>query len=218
MASPAPLFTGTARPTRAALLSVGPFGARVAEFMEHLGAGTRLPQHTDPEDAFDGSHNAVVLALWRPAPELADHVDILAHRAAVPWLPVVLEPGFIRVGPVVFPGVGPCHRCYAARAAQHDSHPRIAAAIANALDHEPAHGPRGHLPQHARTAAGLAASVLRRPAAMAGHVLSVMPRRRSVQRDAVVAVHGCSRCGRPGRSSTLAALLGSATREESGAR
>ncbi|GAA3849141.1 TOMM precursor leader peptide-binding protein [Streptomyces sedi] len=200
-----PLATG--RSYRAALLSVGPFGVRVVEHLERQGTGTRLPDHSDPADVFAGAHEAVVLALHRPAPELIEAFDDQAYQSGLPWLPVVLEPDHVRVGPVIFPGAGPCHRCYAVRAAEHDPDPALAAAVATAWDRDPALRSPGHLPHQARTAAGLAAAALRRPTAAAGSVLTVTTHRRAVRRDTVLGVHGCPRCDRAERRSALAEAL-----------
>ncbi|MFI6344453.1 TOMM precursor leader peptide-binding protein [Streptomyces sp. NPDC050560] len=193
-------------PERTALLGVGPFGLRVASLLAGTLGGRELPPGAGVEEAFEGSPGAVVLALWRPAPALCEEADALSHRLGVPWLPVVLEPSSVQIGPLVVPGRGPCHRCFDERRLQHDPRWRDTLALFDAYDRDRGCGPAGYLPQHARAAAGLAASVLLGPAD-AGGVVTFHPREMSVGRDRVLGCHGCPRCGGPIPRRDLRALL-----------
>ncbi|MET7673055.1 TOMM precursor leader peptide-binding protein [Micromonospora luteifusca] len=205
-------------PERTALLGVGPFGRRVTGLLAQTTGGTQLPPDGAAETAFAGAPSGVVVALWRPSPALCERVDERAHAIGIPWLPIVLEPSHLRVGPLVLPGAGPCHRCFEERRAQHDPHWPAAEALYAAYDRDPTFGPAGFLPQHARTAAGLAAGVLLRPGGMAGRVISVPLRGVSVRRDPVVACHGCARCGRPLPERDLRTLLRLTQKEDTGVR
>lgn len=207
----------TRPPGRVALLGTGPFGRRVGELLVDACEGSHRFPDGQLEHAFAES-DAVVVALWRPAPALCERLDIVAHQAGVRWLPVVLEPAQVRAGPLVVPGAGPCHACFEARRIQHDPHPAAAAALSASYDDDPERGPAGHLPQQARAAAGLAALLLRAPDAEAGTVLRLVNGSRAVRRDTVTGRHGCPRCGADRPQRDLGAVLRGATKEAVGAR
>jgi bacteriocin biosynthesis cyclodehydratase domain-containing protein len=203
-------------PGRVALLGAGPFGQYVGELLADACGGRPQPLDTPPERVFAAA-DAVVAALWRPAPAWCGRLDDAAHRAGVRWLPVVLEPAQIRAGPLVVPGAGPCHTCFEARRLQHDPHPAAAAALSAAYDEAPGCGPAGHLPQQARAAAALAAVLLAAPDAEAGTVLRVASGAHAVRRDSVTGRNGCPRCGADRPRRDLDAVLRHAMKEAVGA-
>ncbi|GAA0802225.1 TOMM precursor leader peptide-binding protein [Spirilliplanes yamanashiensis] len=176
------------------LIAAGAFGERVADLLDRPGA-TR---------GDEPGGDVTVAALWRPAPARLAAVDDAAARLGVPWLPVVAEHPRIVVGPYVAPG-GPCHGCYAARRAQHAAPGSVTAELHAAYDADPALGPAGFLPAHARGAAGLAAAALR--AADPGRVTVWHPGTGAVATHHVAGVHGCARCDRTGAPATVAAAL-----------
>ncbi|MET9428907.1 MULTISPECIES: TOMM precursor leader peptide-binding protein [unclassified Streptomyces] len=207
-------------PSSAVFAGTGPFGRSVARLLARTTGGrdltADLPPDGDPCAAFDSAPSAVVLALWRPAPALCERVDERSHATGIPWLSVVLEPSTLQVGPLVVPGAGPCHRCLEERRTQHDRHWPETAALHAAYDRDPRCGPRGHLPQHVTTAAGLAATVLSRPRDHVGQVLTARLRGVSVRRDRLLACHGCARCGQPLPDRDLRVLLRLNTKEDAG--
>lgn len=205
-------------PEKVALLGLGPFGHRVAGLLARMTGGTELARDGTPETAFAGAPSTVVLAMWRPAPALCERADALAHVTGIPWLPIVLEPLFVQVGPLVVPGAGPCYRCFDERRMQHDRQGPQTAALYAAYDRDPACGPAGFLPQHARLAAGLAATTLLRPDGMAGQVISAALNGVSFRQDPVIGCHGCPRCGRPLPERDLRTLLRLPRKEATGAR
>lgn len=184
------------------ILAIGSFGAAVADRLEPDLPGARIARRGD--DRSQPMHwppaRMHVLVAWRETPALAERLDQAAHQWRVPWLPVVLEHPRLRVGPLVVPGRGPCHRCFRDRSAQHDPRPEVTRALHAHLDASPEDGPLGYLPAHASIAAGLTRELLERVergevTSDAGVVrwidlLSGRPGRANV-----VAVHGCSRCG-----------------------
>nr|WP_239078016.1 TOMM precursor leader peptide-binding protein [Streptomyces sp. SID9124] len=175
------------------------------------------PPDAHPEHAFEGA-DTVVAALWRTAPALCERLDTLAYETGVRWLPVVLEPGQVRVGPLVVPGTGPCHNCFETRRLQHDPQPAAAAALGAAYDRDPDCGPAGYLPQQARTAAGLAAGLLRAPDTEAGTVLRLPAGSRAVRRDTVTRRHGCPRCSPDRPQRDLGAVMRRVIKEAAGVR
>lgn len=189
--------TGSA--ASAAVIPVGPFGFRVAEF---LGAGTRN-RVIDPDlavkEAFSMAADVVVLAMWRPCPSLCELADQLSYSTGRPWLPVVAEPAAIQVGPLVRAPAAPCYRCYARRRAQHDSHHDATIALHNAFDRDPQLGPAGYLPHQARLAAGTATNLIGTALASeaAGadtFVIAISLPNCVPSASTVVPCHDCTRC------------------------
>lgn len=180
---------------RVSVMAHGPFGGAVADALLPLrphGSVRRVP--TDPAVAFVDA-DVVVAAMWRPEPALADRVDAIAFAEGKPWLPVVLEHPFLRVGPFVSPSDGPCHGCYAARRRQHAAVPSLEDALHAHYADDPDAGPRGFLPPLAMLAAGAVADVLDDPAASVGRVRRLDVVSMDGGSGHVVGVDGCTRCG-----------------------
>jgi bacteriocin biosynthesis cyclodehydratase domain-containing protein len=159
-----------------------------------------------PADAFgaDADAGAVVLALWRPSPALCERVDELAFSSQRPWLPVIAEHPVIRVGPWIAPPAAPCYACYQARRGQHDEQRETTGLLHDAYDRDESCGPAGFLPHHARTAAGIALSMLEaaaRGTLVTGQVVTARLTRLEVSADRVVPMHGCARCSSPGAAA-----------------
>jgi bacteriocin biosynthesis cyclodehydratase domain-containing protein len=197
------------------LLGVGPFGVRVAEILSGAFPGSRTVDEDGLDDEFANS-DAVVVALWRPAPALCERADLLAHRSGIPWLPIVMRHPLVLVGPLVCPGRGPCFQCYEHRLVQHDKDWRNTRDIHAAYDRDPNCGPRGFLPQHARMAAGIAACVLGDRHAVAGEVVSFSLAEQRIRKDAVLSCHGCARCTDMTVGADLAERLIDARRAHAG--
>jgi bacteriocin biosynthesis cyclodehydratase domain-containing protein len=197
---------------KVALAGAGPFGMRVASLLAAAHPGYREASATLAEisAAFTEPTTAVVIALWRPEPDLCDAADSMSYRYQRPWLPVVMEHPVIRIGPLVRPPAGPCFRCYARRRRQHDRQPWVTAALQAAYDKDQACGPGGFLPHHARLAAAVARDMLRRLQACSpgrtgpelGDVttirLSDMGLNIGLRSSRVIACHDCDRCGEAG--------------------
>lgn len=204
------------------VIALGGFGARVADLLgDFLPHPSPLPA-TEYHRAFDGNGGTVVLASWRPAPALAERVDALAYRTGRPWLPVVLENTVIRVGPLVRPPHGPCFGCYRRRRAQHDPRAATSSLLLDQYDRDPASGPGGFLPQHARAAAAVTTGCLR-PTARTGVVTTVRFAPWAVDTAHVVPTHGCQRCQAAPRAADadvagLRTALGRVWHESSGVR
>lgn len=198
-----------AAPGTVALAGAGPFGVRIVSLLAAAHPGYREANATLAEisTAFTEQANAVVIALWRPDPELCDAADALSYRYQRPWLPVVMEHPVIRIGPLVRPPAGPCFRCYARRRRQHDRQPWVTAALQAAYHREQACGPGGYLSHHARLAAAVAQDMLRRlqgnapgqagpgPGDVTTVRLSDMGLNIGLRSSRVIACHDCDRCG-----------------------
>lgn len=203
--------------TSLSVIGLGPFGERVAQHLLGTRPDAKRVAAADLGNAFTATGEAVVLALWRPEPELCEQADELSWRRGVPWLPVVMDHRAVSVGPLVSQP-GPCFRCYRRRREQHDVQPAATAALLAAYARDAGAGPAGYLPHHARMAAGLATQMLRgdlvpaaagRPAGPAsGLVATVRLLQERITVSPVVACHDCARCGGPpGPAGDLARVL-----------
>ncbi|WP_405943841.1 TOMM precursor leader peptide-binding protein [Streptomyces sp. NBC_00932] len=193
------------------VLGLGAFGSRVAELLCDGIVGAYRIGPDDLAGSFARRPAAVVVAAPHPMPEVCRSADRAAWQHGVPWLPVVDEDLTVRLGPWVVPGAGPCFDCYLARRVQHDDQSAITAAVRAACADDPACGPRGFLPQHARAAAGVAHGLLHQPPDP-GTVVALSVRSGNLDSHRVLHCHGCPRCA-PGsvpgldRTGALAELL-----------
>jgi bacteriocin biosynthesis cyclodehydratase domain-containing protein len=198
------------RPGPVILFSTGHFGHRVAAMLSASLPSWQLDGNDDIGDCFTTGGSAVVVALWRAASKVTRAADKLSFEHNIPWLPIIMEHPLLRVGPLVFPGKGPCFRCYSIRRAQHEPHFDSAADIEKFYDENTDAGPQGYLPQHARMAAAMATRMLSAVTAHSpgdafpvppGQVTSISLTSGSIAIERVVACHNCSRCrtrGAPG--------------------
>lgn len=193
---------------------IGEFGRRVVGFLSAwLPEAQEFDLDSGISAAFSAEADAVVLASWRPEPELCEVADELSFRTLVPWLPVIMEHPVIRIGPFVRPKAGPCFGCYARRKAQHDPQPWITAAVDAGYRRDQDFGARGYLPHQARMAAALAHETVGEGRG-SFHGQGVRPVEGAVvttigmvtgglQANPVVACHSCDRCSTSARSAGL---------------
>jgi len=107
--------------------------------------------------------NAVVLLVSGTGdPRLEAFVNQVSFDVGRDWMPVVLEPRYLRVGPVVTSGGNGCFECFRLRQLQHkwstDSDVFIEAARASGLAY--IREASGYLPSHIDIAASLASRAL----------------------------------------------------------
>lgn len=202
------------------VVSVGDFGRAVASSMQAYFPDA-LTTHLDRGPLLSNMlplARVHVLAAWRPVPAMAAELDGVAFAWKVPWLPVVYEHPYVRIGPLVVPGKGPCYTCFRNRLKQHSSRAELIEAVSAAYDRDPELGPKGFFPPMARLAAAAAAEVLREldrsPEREAGVVRQINVLYGRAQKHHVVGVHGCPRCGlqRDERTRSYEALLADVTR------
>jgi bacteriocin biosynthesis cyclodehydratase domain-containing protein len=202
----------------AAVTGIGDFGLDVARKLAKM-EGTELVTLDALMSALaDGI--VAVAAMWRPCPDLCEHLDKVSFQAGTPWLPIVMEHPRIRVGPWGAAPGRPCYRCFSGRRRQHDTQPEVTQALEAAYNRDASSGPVGYLPHHVTIAVGLAKLTLGKQAAdgvaaVAGEalVVNVVSGRAAAHR--VIPCHGCTRCGRDDRlgsrqplSQVLSSLAG----------
>jgi bacteriocin biosynthesis cyclodehydratase domain-containing protein len=181
------------------LVGAGAFGERVAQLLAGRAPGRRVVAVQDLDSAARARPAALVLAVGRPAPALCRHADELAYEIGFPWLPVLAETSHLRIGPWISPPHGPCFECYHTRRLQHDRQLATTLLVHRACDDDADYGPFGHLPHHARLAAGLADTILAAVRAgsvsrFAGRVTSARLATGTITTSHVVPCHFCDRC------------------------
>jgi bacteriocin biosynthesis cyclodehydratase domain-containing protein len=191
----------------------GDFGTDVSALLARQADDRQVVDADSLAGAMSDGVDAAVLTLFRPSRQRCDALDERSAALGIPWLPVVLENAYLRVGPWIVPGAGSCFRCYYRRRQQHDEHAATTEVLHAAYDRDPGVGPRGHLPHHARLAAGVAGRVLRDGLGavpdLAGAVYTIQVATGQIIRRHVVAVDGCPRCAVPVTSDPLGELLAS---------
>jgi bacteriocin biosynthesis cyclodehydratase domain-containing protein len=176
------------------VVPVGAFGAAVAELVRSSGRAVTVVADGDVHRAFREPAGLVVMVSWRPCPALCAEADDLAFALGRPWLPVLRNREVIAAGPLVSPPSGPCYRCYARRALQHDRRFDETETLNAAFDSGQAFGPTGFLPQEARVAAGLIATLTTKNAASKATRTKFSLVDRSVEVHQVIPCPDCDRC------------------------
>lgn len=188
------------------VISVGPFGGSVTRFLRSLRpdvAETAVPDAPASAELVPEETRVIILAASHPVPHFCDRIDKLSHERGLAFVPVILEPALLRVGPVVLSRRPPCWDCWTRRCGQFASSPNIHQAL---LQHYSMsnRGPRGHLASFAAMAAGRVASVLSameakpQPVAMcsaAGRVWQIDLLTRTITAGRAEGIHDCPRCG-----------------------
>lgn len=119
------------------IIGAGPVATRVAVTLAECAVGGIWPDHDTVRAELRRSHPRSQVV---PAPDLLPDLTIAVFSrvadpvvlrevafADVPYLPVVVRETVVEVGPVLVPGVGPCHRCLDLHRAAADPHwPTIA--------------------------------------------------------------------------------------------
>jgi hypothetical protein len=157
------------------VISGGAFGRRVASFLagNEAASQTTYDRPIDGsgiESAFERQGTSIVIALSRPDPELCQRADLLAFERNRIWLPIVMEHPVITIGPLVRPPGGPCFTCSHRRRVQHEIGDELSAVVKAAYMADPAWGPEGYLPHHARLAAAIGHGLLLAPGLGDGRV------------------------------------------------
>jgi bacteriocin biosynthesis cyclodehydratase domain-containing protein len=189
------------------ILSVGPFGRCVAYYLrtfhkdlrETVIVGDSLP---DPETWSRSRVNVIVSG--RPIPHLCELLDRFSFEHRQPFIPVVVDSGFLRVGPIVISGES-CWSCWARRLRQHSDWPLEHSALTQHYSTHLDDGPRGYLEPFALIAAAQIAKNVRaldRSAGLPGYVWQIDIIRRNITTSRVVGIHDCVRCGLHREAST----------------
>jgi len=182
----------------------GDFGQEVADQLaeRHGAVVLTTPQLWSPSE-WDPAALTVV-ASWREQPREFAFVDDVCRRTGRAWLPVVLEPRHVRVGPLVSPATAACYQCFLSRQHQHGLLTPVDSELHGLFDDDPTLGPSGHLPLHVETAVALVDHVLAAADDPSGRAAGRTPGARLVRsglshlrlvESEVVPVTGCSRCG-----------------------
>lgn len=200
------------------VVATGRWGREVAARLERRAPrgfeAHRIPDDQDAEQIATRPDDLVVLASSFALPQREERLSDEAFTRGHAFLPLAIDGGHLRTGPISFPGGRACSRCYDRRLRQHTITGPIAAAMhdhyARVGDGE---GPTGAVPLWAELAAALVVArgveAAARDAEGAADVLGVDPLTGTVFRSSVAGVHGCTICGTdpgPFQERTVAAL------------
>jgi hypothetical protein len=181
-----------------AIIARGAFGIEVATRLQRT---TSIIRTAAPAAAFDSGAALVIVALQREDRGLLAKCDEFAFTNAARFLPVIIEPGWLRCGPLIDPVAGgPCYQCFVVRRHQRG----VEDELSDALAADPAasqHPADGYLPVHAELAARLVGRVCRESAmprsTAAGEVLECALDRLELRSARLIGVAGCPRCAPP---------------------
>lgn len=180
------------------VLSEGAFGRAVARHLSQIIPGVTHISLEALMTITPVSPAACVLAAWRPMTSVCEKLDGLAHERRWSFVPVVMDSGRLRTGPVVIPGRSSCWRCWFQRTQQHSHHADAITTITSYYNDNPAAGPQGYLPPTALVAAGSVARILGALASddeAAGLVWDMDVVTREATSSTAVGIHGCASCG-----------------------
>lgn len=193
------------------IIAVGGLGASIARSMATYGpTAMTYPDakgHVVPAEwPLSSVH---VLASWRPTPRLTSLLDAAAFSWRVPWLPIICEHPYLRLGPAVVPGRSGCYGCFRRRLLQHSQRADLDEALHREYDVNHHSGPAGFLNAFAEFVAAAAWEIIQQmlvaPDAQAGQVRQLDMITLQTTLGHAVGVHGCPRCGlqRPERTRSF---------------
>lgn len=188
------------------LLSVGPFGNAVAEYLRRFRNDVTETTVTDESSVRLEIARITAVAAWRPVPKLCERLNELSFQWQRPFVPLIVESAALRLGPLVIPGRGACWRCWEQRSKQHSEWLLAQSALSQHYSANPDVGPQGYLAPFAMMAATRIAEAIEdldSSSAVAGYVWQIDMISRAITTGVVVGVHDCPRCGLHRRTSEL---------------
>jgi bacteriocin biosynthesis cyclodehydratase domain-containing protein len=197
--------------SRVACIERGPFGRAVGSYLRTLVSDVIEVSANEVLTQVLPEAPVIIMASWRPEIAICQSLDQISHQLSRRFVPVVTEGKYLRIGPVVVPGVGSCWTCWWQRTMQHNAWAARAATVAEYYKHNDSSGPRGYLEAFALIAAARVLEFVSDQARMvtsAGVVWELDMLSRSVSIARVVGVHDCSRCGmkRPKQQRTVSEM------------
>lgn len=180
-------------------LTIAPIGAFGAEVIGLLPEGTGVVPADPAEVALAAVPPGSAIALVSPVP--VPRIERALSHAAYLWksrfLPVVVDQGRLRVGPVSAPGTTGCSECFRARSRQHLPSTGPQDAVEAALQNDPRRLVEGHLPMAAAIASAALRSFTEHDAPAPGAVGEIRLYDllgQTMLRSDVVGVHACRIC------------------------
>lgn len=184
------------------MISVGAFGMAVGRYVRRLYPNIHEMTRGDIS-VTDGRHwpafDLVILAASRPAPRLCERLDEISQRRRAPFIPLLVESGALRLGPVIVPGDSGCWRCWERRSQQHCAYPQERSALLEWYDAHPQVGPRGYLEAFAVIGAARIAQTItevnRSAGSAAGTIWQLHMFTSKVSTGLLLGIDGCPICG-----------------------
>ncbi len=188
-------------PTKLHVIAVGPFGQAVSEYLSvlHPHVHRTVWNWTKPltRETWPTSSAEVIVA-WRPVPQLCELVSVISHDRAVPFIPLILDSGVLRLGPIIIPESSACWKCWIMRSRQHSPNPQERSALLTFYDANPEAGPAGYLEPLAMLAAAQikrAFQLCLHPDQVGGDIWEINLFSSQVRTGRLLGVDGCPVCG-----------------------
>jgi len=182
------------------VIALGPFGEAVARHLSYLGPKTRithLKHNLEVKNVLMSEVSCVVIASWRPVPQLCRELSDLTCERKIDFLPIILGSGAMYIGPLVRAGQGGCWNCYEARIHRHQTPTNDQDKLADFYSSNISVGPQGYVEPLAQIAGGCSTYLLRE--AEKGSVVPSLYRynllARTLDSSVLLGVHNCVDCG-----------------------
>lgn len=206
--------TPATRTSTVHLVTIGSFGNAVAKYLRMLGSDIQDLAWPDalPEDPMAWPESETyILSSWKPMTKLCRAVDRMSFDRNKVFLPLVIDASWLRLGPVIVPGISGCWRCWESRQQQHGMLNRETDELLKAYDENISLGPAGFLAPLAMIGAGQIVKTLaarQTPREIAGSIWQRSVFTGQVSRGRLSGVDGCALCGlqRPLEDRTYRAL------------
>ncbi|MCY8857610.1 TOMM precursor leader peptide-binding protein [Bacillus atrophaeus] len=198
------------------IMSSGAFGEEVAEQFSKRYQNTAVtalpePMYLLPSDRFP-SARLHIFASWKSSSYISKQLDQLFFKWREPWLPITMDHPYVRIGPLVIPGEGPCFHCFESRSLQHSPVPQYVRKMDDYYHRHPDAGPKGYLRSFAGWSAVFASTIIKSidkdAPSSAGSIWQMNMLTRESFSSKTVGIHGCPRCGlkRPEENRSVAQL------------
>ncbi|KJJ41555.1 hypothetical protein UM89_12605 [Bacillus subtilis] len=185
------------------IMTTGDFGREVAQQLSKkidniVITPLNEPLYLLPSDRFP-SARLHIFASWKSSSFISKQLDQLCFKWNEPWLPITMDHPYIRIGPLVIPGEGPCYHCFESRYLQHSPVPQYVKKIDTYYHSHPDAGPKGFLRSFAGWSAIFASTVIKsideNELSQSGRVWKLNMLTRESFSSQTISVHGCPRCG-----------------------
>ena len=195
------------------LQPIGRFGWEVCEALSTV-SETEMVIEASPFRSVDWPQSRLqVVVASQEHPRAFEFIDSMSFALIRPWMPIVLEPRSLRVGPLVVPNSSGCYRCFLARQYQHGRLTSIDRELAQQNDAVEGPGYSGYLASHVSLAVALVAPTIERflssneTRVPAASVIRAAFAETRFSEGSFVGVDGCHRCADPRTAARSAEIF-----------
>ena len=183
------------------ILSVGAFGKAVATYMKEMRSDlfeTPVDNAILPLPTTWLPARCILLASWKPVPPLCELLDDVCHKWDRPFLPLILDSRYMRLGPAIIPGLEGCWKCWNRRYRKQLTFPEDYSALLSHYESEPGSGPSGFLESFAMMGAARLSQIIDAIDSgvdRAGFIWQLDMLTGAISTGKLIGIHGCERCG-----------------------